>query len=202
MNDKDYQNYVDLAKKEIKQIEGHQIRICEYAEKVCTIRHGGRSNGYYTLTDFANDIGLPVKTLQNWMLTYRNVIKKLDKTLTTSKEFHQAQKVESYLREARTAQNRLEGKPVGSKHAIRNSEFSPEKIKNIYNSINNGEKPFQSEFCNLQRSAQHIKGVLQKRDLGIISDKELLYLMQLLDDSSDIINNFLTKKQKLKGRAA
>ena len=62
---KSYLDYVLLAKQEIKAIEGHQIRICEYADAACTIRHGGRSNGYYTLTDFARDIGLPTKTLQN-----------------------------------------------------------------------------------------------------------------------------------------
>ena len=136
------------------------------------------------------------------MLTYRNVVKKLDKKITTSKEFANAQRVESYMREERTAINRAAGKPVGSRYAYKNNPPSEEKIRSIYHTIDQGDKPFQGEFANMLRTTQHTLSLLRKRDLSIISDKEWSYLMSMLDDSSDIINNYLTKKRKANGRAA
>jgi len=201
MNSKDYNNYVSLAKRELKNIEGHQIKICEYAMQICTIRHGGHSKGYYTITDFANDIGMPSKTLSNWLLTYRNVIKKLEKPITTSREFNNAKKVEYYLKEERAVLNRIEGKVVGSKHAY-NNYSSDEKVRSIYKQIDSGEKPFEGEFVLMCRYAKHILNLLSKRDLNIIADDQLNFLMTILDKSSDEINNHLTKKKKNNGRAA
>ena len=201
MNKKDYLNYVSLAKRELKQIEGHQIRICEYAMQVCTIRHGGQSHGYYTITDFANDIGMPSKTLSNWLLTYRNVVKKLEKPITTTKEFEQARKVESYLREERIVKNRINEKPTGSKYASK-QPVSDEKVRSIYSQLSNGDRPFEGEFAVMLRGCKHALSVLQKRDLNIIEDDQLAYLMSVMDQASEIINQHLTTKKKKNGRVA
>lgn len=200
MNEKDYNNYVNLAKKELKAVEGHQIRICEYAMKVCQIRHGGRSNGYYTITDFASDIGMESKTLSNWLLTYRNVVQKLDKPISTQKEWVAAKRVENVLREERIVKNRIADKPVGSSYASK-IPVSKERIQNIYSRIESGEeRPFEAEFAQMLRSAKHALSLLQKRELGIIDDDQLEYLMTVIDESSEILNNYVTKKRRSSGR--
>lgn len=202
MNDTDYRNYVTLAKKELKAIEGHQIRICEYAMKVCQIRHGGRSDNYYTVTDFAQDIGMVSKTLQNWMLTYRNVVMKLDKPISTKKEWEAAKKVENILREERVITNRINEKPTGSKYA-QSLPAPAEKVQSIFGKVlDNYERPFESEFAQILRASKHSLHLLQKRELGIIKDEQLAYLMGILDNASDLINNYLTLKKKNKGRVA
>lgn len=201
MNETDYKNYVNLAKKELKAIEGHEIRICEYAMQVCTIRHGGQSAGYYTITDFARDIGMPHKTLSNWLLTYRNVVKKLEKPITTSKEFANARKVESYLREERIIKNRINEKPVGSRYA-QSQPVSEEKVRSIYSQVEHSDRPFEGEFAVMLRGAKHTLNLLQKRELNIIDDDQLEYLMSVLDNASDLLNNHLTRKRKNQGRKA
>lgn len=201
MNDTDYKNYVSLAKRELKAIEGHEIRICEYAIKVCTIRHGGHSKGYYTIKDFAQDIGIPFKTLQRWTVTYRNVVQKLDKKITTSEEFSQARQVENILREERIVNNRMADKPKGSRYA-NSLPVEPEKINRIFNALEKHERPFEGEFANMLRSSKHNLELLKKRDLNIIADEHLLFLMGVLDQASDLINNHLTNKKKRYGKAA
>lgn len=198
---KTYEELVELAKKEIIAIEGHEIRICELAMQVVTIRHGGRSNGYYTVTDFAKDIGMSHKTLQNWLLTYRNVVMKLDKKISTSKEFKNARKVEEYLRTERTLKNQIAQKPPGTRHAY-NSPVPEEKVRSIYKTLEHGDKPFEGEFAGMIRGAKHIKHLLTTRDLRIIPDDQLLQLMTILDEASELINIYLTNKKRNQGRAA
>lgn len=199
---KKYNEYVELAKAELKSIEGHEIRICEYAMKVCDIRHGGHSNGYYTIKAFASDIGMNAKTLSNWLLVYRNVIVKLDKKITSSADFLKAKKVESYLREERIVNNRINEKPVGTKFSNKNCPTPDDKIRSIYNSIDHSERPFEGEFAMMLRSSKHNLALIEKRDLKIIDDKQLAYLMETLDKTSDIINEYLTNKKKASGRLA
>lgn len=196
MNNTDYKNYVALAKKELKKIEGHQIRICQYALKVVTIRHGGKSNGYYTIKDYANDIGMPSKTLQNWLLIYRNVAMKLNKPITTNKEFEKARKINDALKHVRALDNKSNDR-VGTRDAYK-KEVPAIVVQSLYDGLEDGTKPFLVEFTRLVSAAKHNLHILKKRDLSIIEDNHLLVLMQILDESSDIINNHLTNKKKRK----
>jgi hypothetical protein len=145
---------------------------------------------------------MSAKTLSNWLLTYRNVIVKLDKKITSSADFLKARKTESYLREERIVNNRIEGKPVGTKFSHKNSPVSDEKVRSIYNQIDHSERPFEGEFAMMLRSSKHNLALVEKRDLRIIDDKQLAYLMDTLDKTSDIINEYLTNKKKASGRLA
>lgn len=196
MNEKDYQNYVKLGKAELKTIEGHQRRIAEYAIKVCTIRHGGRSNGYYTLTDYANDIGMNIKTLQNWVQIYKNVILKLDKKRQDKATWKQAASVNQFLKEDRTIDNQINERPRGSKMAYK-SDIHADKVQKLYDNMKEA-KPFETEFITITQAAKNMKNVLTKRDLSIIPDDRWGYLMKIIDECSDIINDHLTKNKKNK----
>lgn len=138
---------------------------------------------------------MPPKTLQNWLLVYRNVVQKIKTPVKTTADFERARKTELLLKEQRTLDNRANNEKLGSRAAYK-KEISEEKINSIYNSLQNGEKPFEVEFCQGVRSAKTLLHVLEKRDLNIISDDHLLQLMNILDNASEIINNHLTKKKK------
>lgn len=196
MNSTDYKNYVTLAKKELKQIEGHQIRICQYALKVVTIRHGGRSDGYYTIKDFSADINMPYKTLQNWIQIYRNVAMKLNKPITTTTEFEKSRKVNDALKNVRALNNAYNG-TQGTRQEYK-KEIPASVVQSMYDGLEDGTKPFIMEFTRVVAAAKHNLHILKKRDLSMIEDSHLVILMQILDQSSDIINNYLTAKKKRK----
>lgn len=218
-----YQDFVDRAKRELRKIEGHQARIAEMAVRVCTIRHGGVSKGFYTITQFAEDIGVNEKTLQNWVQTYRNVYTKIDVPAGESPSWKKAARVNNLLKEERTITNEIEGKPK-SRFAFK-QEVPKERINQLYHA----EKPFEGEFFNISEqaktirgalenhsddlnnmpmdkfqridaSAKHINNTLGKRDLSIITDERLMYLMSVLDEASEKINTYLTNKRKNAGR--
>lgn len=200
---KDYNWYVSAGKglvaelKELnKKVEAYQAKIAQYAVEVCTIRHGGRSKGIYTVKQYANDIGLPTKTVSNWTNTYRAVVMKVkdDVSSITTKEWAAAQKTHDLLKQERVHQNRAAGK-TGSRFAYKQT-LPDEKVKSIYNSTINNEKPFEHEFLMLESTVQNIFHLIKTRDLGIISDARLLHVMTVLDKSSDIINDHLGKKKK------
>ena len=227
MNDKDYQNYVDLAKKELKAIETSQIQICKYASKVCTIRNGGGKGDYYTMKNFANDIGITPKALRQWMMAYRSVVQHLEKEISTTKEWNIARKVSRVLEEERTINRHING--TEKTKTDYNKPSDTDRINKLFNQLSNGEKPFEVEFTQRVIAAKKLKSALEanspdkipvqqfkelvtdheyskqlldKRDLNIIPDEMLAYLMQILDNCSDKLNDFLTKKKKANGRAA
>lgn len=194
MNEKDYQNYVVLGKAELKQIQGHQRKIAEYALKVCTIRHGGKSGDLYTLTRYADDLGVNRKTLQNWVQIYKNVILKLDADKKEKASWKAASSVNQILKEDRTLNNQINNRIQGSKEAYKQG-VPDERVKKLYDQVVEG-KPFETEFITIMQAAKNIRNVLSKRDLNIITDEKLTLLMGILDESSDSINNHLTKKKK------
>lgn len=195
---KTYQEYVALGKAVIEQVNDRQMKICSYALKVCTIRHGGRSNGYYTITDYARDIGMSRKTLSEWLGIYRNVIEKLSEKQMETLSWSQAMRTNQYLGGQNTIDNKLNGNQrskVGTKKS-----FTPDRVQKMHDSILN-EKPFVGEFLSIVKQMNHAKTVLTKRDLSIIQESHLSHLMEILDECSDVINDYLTKARKAKRSA-
>lgn len=186
-----YQDYVSLGKKLVEEVEDKQIKICMYAMKVCTIRHGGISKGFYTITDYAKDIGIKPKTLQNWLCVYRNVILKLRPDQKAV--WQQASRANAVLEENRNMDNAIKGTVGRRKSNPRN--LPSEKVQKIYDQFVDG-KPFIAEFTGMVQYAKRLKGILNARDLSIIPDAQMLLYMNLLDECSDIINDHLTKKKR------
>jgi hypothetical protein len=193
MNESNYEHYVQLGKSLLSEVHNKQFKICEYAMKVCTIRHGGRSDGYYTIKDYANDIGMTPKTLQNWLVVYRNVVLKLNDDQKSEMNWNKASKVNNVLDENRTIDNAI-NKDVGKKTRFKNG-VKKEVVQKLYDKYSE-QKPFEGEFVNMVQQMKSFKNILQKRDLNIIQDAHMIVLMELFDCCSDLINDHLTSKRK------
>lgn len=194
-----YQQYVTEGRRLVQKIETYQLELSILATKVCEIRHGGISNNIYTMKRFAEDIGLHPKTLSNWVAIYRHVIKKGDIKVESKQDWEKARRVHDKLKEERVNINREAGKP-GTRHAYK-KDVPKDKILKLYSEID--EKPFVNEVTRAIQSAKHIKYLMSTRDLSIVESARLSELMELLDQSSDIINDYLTAqwaKGKRNGR--
>jgi hypothetical protein len=198
---KDYQNlsyddFVGMGKELLKRIDSYQARIAFYACKICDIRHGGPSGKYYTLTDYARDIGLPQKTLANWTRTYRHVIEKLGIP------------IEKIDKETWKIAARVDERMSWDVRRINNSNNSPkskqsykdkvsiQEVQRLWKEESDDLPSFHSELRRWITNLQAISVNIKKRELSLAHDGDLLELMRLLDDSSDVINDHLTKKKK------
>jgi len=211
-----------LKLKDIEEFKNcYQAKIAKYAISVCEICHGGISTNKYTIKDYALDIGLNPKTVQGWVQVYRNVLCKIGIDEPTIEEWRKACKANNILRLDRIINNKENGKP-GTRSAYK-KRIPKDEIKNIYESID--EKPFvgechslinnekssnhllrrkmtnlneltEPEIQQMEKTAKYTNQILNKRDLDIAGDKRLIHLMEVLDDSSEIINEFLTRKKK------
>ena len=178
-----------------KKIEAHQFSICKLALEVCEIRHGGISTNVYTITDFAEAIGMNKKTLQNWIACYRKVVLKLEEGVfeETDKDWSAARKTQRDVLEFERSARKEMGlsgtrqKPLKVSDAIINDTFKKYK---------SNEKPFVGEFRNAIASEKHLKFLLGKRDMSLITDAQWVELMEILDHNSELINQYLTKKKK------
>src|SRR5690606_28292286 len=143
--------YVELGKELVNKIEAYQAKIAEYACLVCDIRHGGISTNYYTIKDYANDIGIPYKTLQNWIRVYRNVVKRIDNKIETNKDWERARKTNDILTMDITVENKKQNTPK----KIRLKELPKKKIQETYNILCEEDKPFIMEFNRILKSSKH-----------------------------------------------
>ncbi len=185
--------YVKQGRRLLEEIDVYQAEISKMALEVCDIRHGGKTlEKIYTIKDFANDLGMKPKTLQGWVGTYRDVVLKADIEIKTSDDWKAASKANNMMAKERTLQNKLEGTPKAKGNYKK--EVSATKVKSLYDSIQADEKPFLTELVTATQNAKHIKHVLKKRELSIASDANLTELMNILDEASDIINDYLTAK--------
>lgn len=88
-----------------RKFNGH-MRIAALATEVCEIIHGGNKEGKYTLKRFALESGIPERSLQNWVITYRNVY------LKASEEQRVSLKYYHFLSAARKVNSKTKQKEV------------------------------------------------------------------------------------------
>lgn len=193
-----YDAYVEMGKELLKRVEVYQARIAFYACRICQIRHGGVSGKYYTLTDYAKDIGVNPKSLQQWTLTYRNVIEKLDIEVEniTKEVWRTANRVNDNL----TWRNRLDNKEKNTprKNMKYKSRIPAETIRKMYEEESNDEPSFTSEVRSWSQTFRTIKSNIVKRDLSLAHEGNLIEIVGMLDFISDHINDYLTAKKKKK----
>lgn len=177
----DYKDKISQAKKIIesidklnKQIKGYQFKIVKIAIELCTIRHGGISRKIYTLKDFANDIEMHPKTLQNWVAAYRNVIPHIDRVLEENDE---------------------EWGAIRKTNRVTDSDSDSSYINDTFDSYLDGEKPFVGEFRNCMTSAVNLSHLLKKRDLKLVDNSDWIRLMEVIDRNSDTINDYLSRNK-------
>lgn len=75
-----WQSYISRAKRAVSDIAKARIDIADLAIEACDIIHGGGGHwsgheGVYTLKRFSEDVGIPKKTLQNWVRVRRLSLK-------------------------------------------------------------------------------------------------------------------------------
>lgn len=191
-----YEDYVEMGKELVKRTEAYQARIAFYACRVCQIRHGGRSDKFYTLTDYAKDIGVPHKSLQQWTLTYRNVIERLDIPVDniTKEVWKIANRVNDNLSWRNRRDNHDNKTPRTALKYKR--EIPVSEVHRMYKEESGGDGSFESELRGWGQYVRLIKNKIFKRDLTLGHPGNLLELMNMMDDISDHINNFLTKLKK------
>jgi hypothetical protein len=192
---KSYEDYVLRAREILNKLECYQAHIAQMGLEVCQIRHGGKSNGFYTIKDFAHDIGMSSKTLSNWISIYRDVLTKIGVNNPTPEQWAAASKTCNYLKTQRTEINREEGKP-GTRNAFKKKVPSG-SIKKIFDEIAGGE----GETIKLERiysQVLHSRSVLLAMDLSKVDSLKLARVMEWLDECSDHINNHLTASRAKK----
>lgn len=185
-----YQDYVNAAKELIKRIDSYQAKIAEYAIKVCEIRHGGRSDGYYTLTDFAQDVGISNKRLSEWVDIYK-VSLKVGIQNPTKQQWTNISKLRDLERMGINSSNKKNGTPRKKIRLAVDANTLKEKLKKIESGTC---KEF--EFYKFYKFVQNNKNLFLKIKLNEIEDNSILALMNNLDEMSDYLNEYLTRKKK------
>ena len=112
--------------------------------------------------------------------------------INTCKDWTAARKTVELLRHEQTSISNVEGSK-GKKTNYKDTVPSG-RVKQIFSETVNDEKPFVHEFMTVVRSIKRVKFLVETRDLGIIEDYKLVELMEILDQTSDNINNHLTSK--------
>jgi hypothetical protein len=193
-----YHDYVAMGRELLKNIDCYQARIAFYACKICMIRHGGRSTGFYTLTDYAKELNISHNTLSTWTQVYRHVIVRLGIPLEelTKKVWVTATRTQERL----SWENRRDNSEKGTSR--KNIKYKPqvpkEKIEKIWKEEEDDKPSFYSEFNGWNKSILHIKLNVVKRDLNLVHEGDISEMMRSLDMISDHLNEFLTKKKKKK----
>lgn len=177
-----------------KKVYAYQMDIAKMAVAVCNISHGGISTNKYTIKDYAEDIGMGYKTVQNWVSVYRNVALKLETKVTTANQWKNATTTNNLLKVERSLKNEAAEKK-GTLHAYKQG-IPKQKVNSLFKSVSNGTADTMKSIVRCVQSAKHIKFKLEEINLNMINDLELTSLMETLDYASDLINNHLTDKSK------
>lgn len=189
-----YEGYVTAAKLKLKSIESIQHEIASMAIKVCEIRHGGASGEYYTLSQFADDIGVNRKTLSNWVHVYRDILLRLDKPNPTKKEWDAARQTERTLKFENTAKQAAEG--TTQKKLNYRKHLPVEKIEKIFNDFVVGKTDIR-DLNNLQRQSKHLKFLANKIQLSDVDDDILKEIVHNLDCASQMIHKHLNETENV-----
>lgn len=173
-NLKEYEIAVNQGKEIVGQLKSRQAELAKLAVKVCTIRHGGISNGFYTIKQFALDIGMNPKTLQDYVSIYRNVVLvvKKEEDKVSPEEWRAASKVKRRIDFENTTERRSSG-DLGRK--IIPVKVPPQEIKKEYKAHLSGEATMNHKIYNWNSELLFISNALpnlQKED--VIRNKKVL----------------------------
>lgn len=186
------EDFIREGKKVVRSMQCHQAVIAYYAMQVCDIQHGGYSRGLYTMKQYAIDIGLKPKSVQNWTLIYKRIIQYLDipPEKITKKDWSVASKV-AVLHES---ENRIDNMINGTNRKrpdYKPVRKTPEEIRKAFKD-NYNEQTFENEVYSWNATVQTMKSKIKKRDMSLTPRKTLEEFMSNLDQISDFINDYLT----------
>lgn len=115
-----YSELVEEGKNLINLSKLIKLKLAKLAIKACTIKHGGISNNYYTLKNFAEDVGVCNKQLSDWVLVYKRVVKPANMRVVEEKDWSIAKRVSDRIAK--------EEMIIRSKMGIRRSKFKPPEL--------------------------------------------------------------------------
>lgn len=170
-----YTDLVEEAKHLLRATDLFKLKIAKMAIKACTIRHGGRSSGYYTLVDFARDVGCDRKGLSEWVLTYKRVVVHMEAQILTERDFNTARRVSDRIAKEATAIRKVQGN-AKSKQII---PPPPVKvIKQMYKHegqrFDPRERTTHGEVFKARQYAHRALGLLKSARSIAVYDKTLL----------------------------
>lgn len=127
-----YTDLVNEARMLVVKTELFKLKIAKLAIKACTIRHGGNSTGFYTLSNFAQDTGIPRKKLSEWVITYRRVVAKIEERIKTEEDWNTASRVSALISKENTILKKKEGR-IKSKSLV--YEPSKDEVNELYDKV-------------------------------------------------------------------
>jgi hypothetical protein len=192
------EDYIRAGKSAVSSMKCYQALVASYAIRVCKIRHGGKSvEKIYTLTDYANDIGLVPKTLQSWTLIYRKVfvhigIKPED---ITPDDWKKASKIAWVEKGVNHSDNLIEGtNRKRDEYKEKKAGKTPEQIKEAF--YKRDILTVSSKVVSWNYQMNQIKTKLLDMNLDHADKRTLVEMMEHLDTMSDHINDYLTNVNK------
>lgn len=151
-----YSELVDEAKALLEKRELIKLQIAKLAMEACTIRHGGRSDSLYTLTDFSKDVGIPFKRLSDWVMVYRIVVSKIPEEIKTEKDWNRARKISESITKTRTLLNKVSGKKGSKKEGKKELETSKAEILEMFRHFSDTTQSLIYTDESLKRAIYHL----------------------------------------------
>lgn len=150
-----YDEIVQDAKRLYARTILYKLKIAKLAVKVCKIRHGGKSDKYYTMKDFSKDTGIPYKSLSDWTMTYRLVCSHVGNKIKTDEDWQIASSVCHELQKIRAIEKKHNGKEK-SKSALTIDKKTVtdtwDKIKNQSTDIMKAHSSIKTAHFNIKNA--------------------------------------------------
>lgn len=188
---KTYAEYVAEAKDIREQLACYQARIAEIVLKVCEIRHGGKSDAYYTMTDFAKDTGFNKRTLSEWVHIYKHILLKVGVSKPTPQEWTTAAYAARSMKNSLIVDNATNGKS-----GMKRQELPEDEVKKIYEAIQSDDSNSLVKLDRIFKDSKYIANTVEVIDLSIFTKEKLITIMNCLDSASDFINDYLTREKR------
>lgn len=201
MESKQYDLIVQSGKKlyiQLKNTENELYRlkkqIAKLALEVCDIRHGGISGNRYTLLKFANDTGIPVRTVSDWVRIFK-LSKILDVDINSDENWRRVDYV-SRKRGLIVAGKNISQEHVRAKAPIEKITDEEKRVlKNIYKKTSSREMSKNSEDVTRMRGLSMLVKYFQSNLINItnlnrndLGNEELKHLKHLLEKSLKSVN--------------
>lgn len=148
-----YESLVEHAQKLLEQIKVNRIEIAKIALQVCEISHGGISGDKYTLSKFADDIGMKRRTLSNWVELYRDIILKVGIVNPSEGEWEQARITGRLLKHERELANKALGNK--GRKILKNSDLDSETVSVIFEKAKDSREMMKLE--RLYATSKHVR---------------------------------------------
>lgn len=177
-----YKQLVQEAKALLIKREMMKLEIAKMALEVCTIKHGGISKGFYTLQDFAKDIGIDRKKLSDWTLTYKIVVSKIPEFIKTEKDWIKAHKISLSLSRHRAILNKQSGKSNTRGLLKKDLEMDSTEVLKL----------FTQENDNVQRLvyAQEASSrcLFNLKEIQKLNSTDMSYVYNISDDLNKVLD--------------